>query len=115
MIHRIGIRLALGAFRLRAGQLLPEPVGETGNDLVLHVKKVSDRLVETFSPEMAPSLGVDQLHVDPHPSATALHATFEHIASVKVATDLFHVGRLALECEGRVARDDESAGDARKV
>ena len=50
MIHRIGVRRALGALRLRAGQLLPEPVGETGNDLVLHVEKVGDRLVETFSP-----------------------------------------------------------------
>ena len=53
---------------------------------------------------MAPGLGVDQLHVDAHPIAAALHAAFEHIANVEVAPDLFQVGDLALEGKGRVAR-----------
>jgi hypothetical protein len=57
----------------------------------------------------------DQLQVHPHPIAAALHAAFEHIAHVQFAVDLLHISGLALECECSVARDDESAGDPRKV
>jgi hypothetical protein len=35
---------------------------------------------------MAPGLGVDQLHVDPHPIAAALHAAFERVTHVEASS-----------------------------
>ena len=58
VIHRIGRRRALGATGLGAGEFLPEPVGEAGNDLVLHVEEVGDRFVEALGPNVAGGLGI---------------------------------------------------------
>ena len=115
VIHRIRVRRALGARRLGAGEFLPEPVGEPGNDLVLHVEEIGDWLVEALGPEVAAGVGVDQLHVDPHAVPGALHAAFEHIAHVEIAADLLNVSGLSLVRKGGVAGDDERARNPRKV
>ena len=64
---------------------------------------------------MRASLGFDELHVDAHASTGALHAAFEHVADVEFAPDLRHIAGLAFVGEGRVAGDDEGAGNAREV
>ena len=115
VVHRIRVRGALGAARFGGGELLPEPIGEAGDDLVLHVEEIGDGLVEALGPEVRAGLGVDQLHVDAHAVSAALHAAFEHIAHVELAADLLQVDGLALVGEGGVAADDEGAGNAREV
>ena len=92
-----------------------ERIGEAGDDLVLHVEKVGDGLVESLGPKMIARFGVDQLNVDPHPLAAALHASLEHIARIQLTADLLEIARLALVGEGRVAPDHQHAGHARKV
>ena len=52
MVHRIRVRRAPGAARFGGGELLPEPVGEAGDDLVLHVEEIGDGLVEALGPEV---------------------------------------------------------------
>jgi hypothetical protein len=79
------------------------------------VKKIGDRLVESLRPQVRAGLRLDQLNVDAHALAAALDAALEHIADPEVAADLPRIGGLALVGERRVARDDESAGQARKV
>ena len=91
VIHRIRVRRALRAPRLCDGKFLPEPVGEAGYDLVLHVEEISDWLVEALGPEVRAGLGFDQLHVDAHPVSRALHAAFEHVANVEFAADLLEI------------------------
>ena len=59
--------------------------------------------------------GVDELDIDAHAIAAALHAAFEDIADVQLAPDRLHVDRLAFVGERRVAGDDVSAPNARKI
>src|SRR5262249_34467322 len=82
------------------------------DDLVLHVKQVCDRFVEALGPNVIASFSVDQLRVDANTIAAALHAAFEDVAHVELASDLLHVRGLALVGECRVACDDESASYA---
>ena len=93
MVHRIGACCATGATGLGAGEFMPEPVGEPGYDLILHVEKVGDRLVEALGPDLTAGFGVDQLDVDAHAVPRALHAALEHIANVDLAPDLPEIGR----------------------
>ena len=85
------------------------------DDLVLHVEEVGYGLVEALGPEMIASLGVDELDIDPHAVAAALHRTFEHVAHVQFAADLLHVEGLALVGKGGVTGDHERASDAREI
>ena len=115
VIHRIGVHDALGAARLGDGELLPKPVGQSRDDLVLHVKEVGDRLVEAFAPQVASRPGVDKLHAHAHARAAALDASLEHVADVEVAADLSHVDGFALVGEGGVAGDDERPRNAGEI
>ena len=56
---------------------------------------------------MLAALRIDELDVDPQPTAAALNTSFQHIPHVKVATDLSEVDSLALVGEGSIARDDK--------
>jgi len=44
-------------------------VGEAGDDLVLHIEEIGQRLVETLGPKVIAGLRVNELHVDAHPIA----------------------------------------------
>jgi hypothetical protein len=61
---------------------------------------------------MSAACGVNELGVDPHQIADRLHRAFQHVAHAQILADRLSVDRLALEGHGRVARDDEVAGDA---
>jgi hypothetical protein len=78
----------------------------------LHVEKVRDRLIETIRPQMPAPLSFDHLHVDAHPITAPLHASFEHVAYVEFASDLFEIRRFAFVGKGGAAADSESAGKA---
>src|SRR6266545_863406 len=100
---------------LRRDQLDVACAGQPGGDLILHVKEVGARLVETSGPQMRAALGIDQLRVYPDPLARVLHAAFEDVSHAELATDLTGVDRLVLVGECRAARDHEDAGTAREV
>ena len=115
MVHGVGIQDARGAARLGDGELLPEPVGQSRDDLVLHVEQLGDRLVETLAPDVASRPGVDELDAHPHSRAAALDAALEQAADVEVPADLLHVDSFAPVGERGVAGDDKSPGNAGEV
>ena len=90
-----------------------EAVGKPRNDFVLHVEEIDQRLIETLSPEMMIGLRINELDVHANAIGATLNASFHDIADIQVPPELLHVDRLALKGERRVARDDESALDAR--
>ena len=106
-VHRVGKRCALRAPRFGFDQLRAQLVGEARDDLVLHVEKIGDGLVEALGPEMVAGLGIDKLDIDAQAIAAALNRAFEDVADVQLATDLLHIDMLALVGEGGVARDYE--------
>ena len=57
---------------------------------------------------------VDQLGGDAHAVAGFAHRALEDVANAKLAADLLHADRLALERETRIAGDDEEPTDARE-
>jgi hypothetical protein len=73
MVHGVRTGRALGAPRFRCDELRVERIGEPGDNLVLHIEKVSYRLVEPFRPKVIAGFGIDQLNVDAHAIAAALH------------------------------------------
>ena len=99
----------------RNATFLPEPVGETRDDLVLHLEEVGDRLLEPLGPQVRACRILDQLHFDAHAVSAPLDAAREDLADVQFAPDLFQVDRLAFVGEGRRAAYDEGAGNARQV
>lgn len=100
--------------RLREDQRRVQLSCEPHDNFVLHFEEISDGPVELVGPQMSAGLRIDELNVDPHAGPGPLDASFEHITDVKLAADHLHIERLALECEGGAARDDESASDPRQ-
>jgi hypothetical protein len=49
---------------------------------------------------MVTSGGIDQLRADPHAVGGAAHAPFDDVGDAKLARDVLHLDRLALEGEG---------------
>ncbi len=96
-------------------QLYIERPGQAADNLVLHLEDVFHRLVESFRPQVRSGLGADQLDIHPQPIAAPLHRTFQRIADVQLRADLDNVDRFALEGEGGVAGDHETAVDPRQV
>ncbi|MCY1416141.1 hypothetical protein D9M71_316420 [compost metagenome] len=64
---------------------------------------------------MIATFRVDQLSVDAHAPRGASGAPFKQVAHAKVLCDPAHIHRLALVGKGRVACDDEQAGDPGQV
>ena len=57
---------------------------------------------------------VDQLRADAYTIAGFADRTLEDVAHPQLAADLFHIDRLALVGEARIAGDDEEPMDARQ-
>ena len=77
--------------RLGLDELGVQCVGKPRHDFVLHIEQISDGLVETFSPQVASSFGINKLHVHSKPVAATLHGAFEHVADVQLPPDLPNV------------------------
>ena len=99
---------------LGLGELNVHRARQTGDDLVLHLQQIGAGGVELIGPEMRAAVGVDELGVDPDLIAAGQHRAFQHIAHAQILADRLGVDRLALEGEGRIARDDEAVADARE-
>ena len=64
---------------------------------------------------MPAGFSVNELRIHAHALSRLADAPFEHVAHAELASDLFHVNRLALEREGGIARDHERAGQPRQL
>jgi hypothetical protein len=64
---------------------------------------------------MATVIGVDELDIDAHAVSAALNAALQHVADVQLAPNRLHVDRFAFVRERRIARDHDSAPNARKI
>ena len=102
-VHRIGMQRTFRPPRLSLNELGIQRVGEPGDDFVLHIEQIGDRLVEPLGPKVIAGFGVDQLHVHPKPVAATLHRAFEHVADVQLAPDLLDVNGFTLVGERGVA------------
>src|ERR1700722_14522361 len=72
-VHRIGIGRLFGPAGLDSRELIAERICEAPNDLILHVEKIGNRLVEALRPKMTAAFGVNELHVDAHAIPRALN------------------------------------------
>ena len=114
-VHGVRRGGAGGAAGLGGDELDVEGAGEAGDDLVLGLEDVGDRLVEALRPQMGAAFDVDQL--DGHPQAIpgALDRTLQGVAHVERLADLAGVDGAPLVGEGRVAGDHEASVDAGEV
>ena len=78
---------------------------------VLEGKHVSHGAVVAIGPKVPAGGRVDQLGIDAHLVAHAPHAALQHVAHAQFFGYLAHLHLLALVAEGRIAGDDEQAGD----
>ena len=92
-----------------------ERIGETADDVDLHLAERAALALEPVGPHMRPGRSRNELGVDLHFFAEAAHAALEHIAHTKLTPDLLGVNRLAFVGEGRAAGDDEAVLQMREV
>jgi len=89
-----------------------DDAGHADRHLVLQLKDLFQGTVEPVSPEMRAGCRVNQLCADAHADASFANGALEDIADSEFAPDLFHIDRLALVGEARIASDHEELGDA---
>jgi hypothetical protein len=111
-VHRVWARCSVRAACFGRNELRVQRVGESRDNLILHVKEVGDWLLETLGPKMTPVLCVDELDIHAHAAAAALNAPFKRMANVEFAPDLLRVDGLPLIGVGGVAGYDERASNA---
>jgi hypothetical protein len=106
-VHRVGGRGLFCAPRLDGDEFGVQRARQARDNLVLHVEKIGERLVEPLGPEVIAGLGVDELDIDAHAGAAALDATLEDVADVQLAAHLLQIDVLAFIGEGGVAADHD--------
>ena len=89
--------------------------GEAGDDLVLHFEEISQRFVEAVGPKVIAGLCVHELHVHSHAMARIHAGQTLRARSGRQAPCRFPERRRSCpwNVEGGVARDHESAAEAR--
>ena len=71
--------------------------------------------VVALGPQVTAGGGIDQLRRDPHLVVSLAHAAFQHIPHAQLLAHVLYFHRFAFVGEGRVASDDEQAGDLREI
>ena len=89
-----------------------DDAGDANRHLVLKLEDIFERAVEAVGPEMGAGESFDQLRGDPDAVPRLSHRAFEHVSDTQLTPDLFHVDRLALVSETRIAGDDEEPANA---
>src|SRR5215475_4708963 len=107
-------RLALSVKVLRGIHLRLDRGDDGLSYLVLYCKDVSKAAVVTVSPELAARRHIAELGSNAHEIAAPTHAALHHVIDAEFRSNLRHGKRLALEGEGRVARDDEEPANFRQ-
>ena len=100
---------------LCAGQLDRKSRNDVADHPILKRKDASERAVVAVGPKVLTGSRIDQLRVNPHPIALALHAALKHVTHAEVLGDLPNVGRAVLVGQDRVPRDDKDTGNLREV
>src|SRR5262249_20979555 len=100
-------RLALCTLDLRLLNFRRNRPHHARGDAVLQLEDVLKPAVETICPQVRSSQGIDELTGNTHPVPGFPYATFEHKANTQVATNLFHIHRVALVGKTRIAGDNE--------
>ena len=90
-VDRVGGRSFFRASRLSDDKLGVQSARQARYDFILHVKEISEGLVEPLGPEMIDRFGVDKLHVDAYAVSAALNATIEDVADVQFAPNRLRV------------------------
>ena len=103
-------RLARSALDLRQPQPRFDRTDDAGGDLILQVKDVIERAIETVGPDVIAGDRVDQLPGDAHPVAGFAYRAFEQIAHAQFARHLLHVDRFAFVEKARIACDHKQPG-----
>src|ERR1019366_3820861 len=91
--------------RLGRDQLCSQLIGKTRDDFVLHVKEISHRLVEAFGPEGITGFAINELDIDAHAVAAALHRTLKDVPNAELLADPLQIDMFSLVSESGVATD----------
>src|SRR5581483_4456844 len=91
-------------------ELEPQRSDDCSRNLILDCEDVREIAVEAIGPDVASSLPIDQLGVDPHPVSDLANASFEDMSDAELLCYVTDVHRLALEGEGRIPGYDLERG-----
>src|SRR3546814_7782126 len=72
-------RVPPGALDLGGADSGVDGAGDARGNAVLQLEEAAAGVLEAIGPKLAPGLGVDQLHGDAHPPATAPHGALDGI------------------------------------
>src|ERR1700735_2047977 len=106
------MRRAFCSPRLGGDQLCSQLIGKTRDDFVLHVKEISHRLVEAFGPEVNTGFAVNELDIDAHAVAAALHRTLKDVGNAEFLADPLQIDMSSPVGESGVAANHETADHA---
>ena len=91
-----------------------EDCDNRGYDLVLYRKDLFELAIIALRPTMSSGYGIDQLRGDAQARTGPSYAASEQIAYPQVASNIAHVGRLALVLEAGITGDDEQFAEPRQ-
>src|SRR5580658_8007694 len=109
------MRRPFGPARLGGDQFCSQLIGKARHDLILHVKEISHRVVETFGPEVNTSFAINELDIDAHAVAAPLHRTLKDIANAEFLAEALQIDMFSLISESGVATDHETTDHARQI
>src|ERR1700729_622546 len=98
--------------RLGRDQLCSQLIRKARHDFVLHIKDISHRFVETFGPEMIAGFAINELDIDAHAVAAALHRTLKDVANAELLADPLQIDMFSLVSESGVATNHETTDHA---
>src|SRR5439155_14238860 len=81
----------------------------------LDLEEIRQVAVVAVGPHLAVVLRVDELHLDAHAVASALHATLEYVGDAQLLADVSQVTRALFVLEYGRARDDLEIADPGKL
>jgi hypothetical protein len=82
-------------------------------DFILYREEAGQVAIESFRPDVAAGLGIDELGHDADAALVAADTALDEVAHTKFLPDLSYVGRPPLVREARIARDVEDRAIAR--
>ena len=109
----VGLRIA--RCDLGATNAWLEHARDSGRDPILQLEYIGHDAVVPVGPDMVAGLGFDQLARDAQLPERPAHAAFKNVTDAEPPSDVADIHALALEGEGRVARDHEQGTEARKA
>src|SRR3546814_2503259 len=88
-------RVPPGSLDLGGADSGVDGAGDARGNAVLQLEEAAAGVLEAIGPKLAPGLGVDQLHGDAHPPATAPHGALDGIRSEEHTSELQSLMRIS--------------------